>query len=198
MTQLVVKLDNIFTSPDLIYLQQEDAAWINPQDQDPDIENPPEAFMHFIRNGKFSVHIKTDNLRPVGDESEPNKPQSYLIDGDHFGEIGMMYEGKRTATIRSENYGTLAMLKKSHFNELSKTFDKFNCNFKEAWSNQMFKYQDELSLWLMIEMDKISYFRALTLNTKQEIIYNMERITYEKGSPICKKDVVADKLILIH
>ena len=62
----------------------------------------------------------------------------------------------------------------------------------------MFKYQDELSMWLMIEMDKIDYFRNLTLATKQEIIYNMERITYEKGSPICQKDVIADKLILIH
>ena len=150
--------------------------------------------MFFIRNGKFSVNIKTDHLRPAGDDSEPSRPHTYLIDGDHFGEIGLLYEVRRTATVKSENYGTLAMLKKSHFNELSKTFDKF----KEAWSNQMFKYQDELSMWLMIEMDKIDYFRNLTLATKQEIIYNMERITYEKGSPICQKDVIADKLILIH
>jgi len=30
------------------------------------------------------------------------------------------------------------------------------------------------------------------------MIYNMERITYDKGSLLCKKDVIADKLILIH
>jgi len=106
----------------------------------------------------------------------------------------MMFEGKRTATVRSENYGTLAMLKRSHFNELAKTFDKF----KEAWSNQMYKYQDDLTMWLAIEMDKIPYFRSLSLSTKQEIIYNMERHTYEKGSLLCQTDVIADKLILIH
>ena len=26
------------------------------------------SFMYFIRNGKFSVHIKTDHLRPILDE----------------------------------------------------------------------------------------------------------------------------------
>ena len=110
---------------------------MNPQDENSsqsrtlEEEDEREAFMFFIRNGKFSVNIKTDHLRPVGDDSEPSRPHTYLIDGDHFGEIGLLYEVRRTATVKSENYGTLAMLKKSHFNELSKTFDKF----KEAWSN---------------------------------------------------------------
>ena len=53
-------------------------------------------------------------------------------------------------------------------------------------------------MWLMVEMDKINYFRGLNLATKQEIIFNMERLTYEKGSLICEKDIIADKLILIQ
>lgn len=118
--------------------------------------------MYFIRNGKFSVHIKTDHLRPISSNDTPPAPVTHLIDGDHFGEIGMLFEGKRTATVRSENYGTLAMLRLSHFKELSKTFDKF----KDEWLNQMFKYQDDLTIWLMIEMDKIAFFRSLTLATK--------------------------------
>ncbi len=110
--------------------------------------------MYFIRNGKFSVHVKTEHLKPVADDEKPN-PVTHLIDGDHFGEIGLMFESKRSATVRSENYGTLAMLKKSHFLELSKTFDSLTTLFK----HQIFKYQDELTMWLMIEMDKIPYFR---------------------------------------
>jgi len=38
----------------------------------------------------------------------------------------------------------------------------------------------------------------LSLLTKQELIYSMDRLTFEKGSLICKKDVIADKLILIQ
>lgn len=72
--------------------------------------------MYFIRNGKFSVHVRTENLRPaIADEDAQKEPVTNLIDGDHFGEIGMLFDCKRTATVRSENYGTLALLRKSHF-----------------------------------------------------------------------------------
>ncbi len=63
---------------------------------------------------------------------------THLIDGDHFGEIGLIFESKRSATVKSENYGALAMLKKSHFVELAKTFDSLTTLFK----HQIFKYQD--------------------------------------------------------
>lgn len=33
-----------------------------------------------------------------------------LVEGDHFGEIGVMFECKRTATIVSRNYNTMACL----------------------------------------------------------------------------------------
>mmetsp|Transcript_32 Transcript_32/g.63 ORF Transcript_32/g.63 Transcript_32/m.63 type:complete len:94 (-) Transcript_32:1087-1368(-) len=93
--------------------------------------------MYFIRNGKFSVHVQTDHLRPaLNDDDNPPRPVTYLIDGDHFGEIGMIFESKRTATVKSENYGTLALLKRSHYLELTKTFDSFTTEFK----NQIYKY----------------------------------------------------------
>ena len=93
--------------------------------------------MYFIRNGKFSVDVKTDHLNPNPNLDATEIDQgSYLVDGAHFGEIGMLFECKRTATVRSENYGTLALLKKSHFLELSKTFDNFSSLFKK----QIYKY----------------------------------------------------------
>ena len=78
--------------------------------------------MYFIRNGKFSVTVKQDYISP---ETEDNQPElvSYLIDGDMFGEISLLYNCKRTATVRSENYGNLALLKQSDYIELTKTFE---------------------------------------------------------------------------
>ena len=49
-----------------------------------------------------------------------------------------------------------------------------------------------------MEMDKIPYFYPLSLDTKQEIIYSMDRKTYERGSLICKKDEMASDLFLIQ
>jgi len=54
-----------------------------------------------------------------------------LIDGDHFGEISMLFDCKRTATVRSESYGGLALLKKKDYQELSKTFESLTSLFKK-------------------------------------------------------------------
>jgi len=70
------------------------------------------------------------------DESLQPAPETVLIDGDLFGEIGMLYDCKRTATIKSENYGNLALLKKSAFIELTKTFEMFSGILRK----QIFKY----------------------------------------------------------
>lgn len=71
----------------------------------------------------------------------------------------MLFDCKRTATVKSEQYGRLALLRKSDFNELSKTFESFSSMFRK----QIFKYHDDLTIWLMIEMEKIPYFKNLTL-----------------------------------
>ena len=47
-------------------------------------------------------------------------------------------------------------------------------------------------------MEKIPYFRNLSLDTKQELIYSMERVTYAKHAKICEADKIADSLILIQ
>jgi len=46
-------------------------------------------------------------------------------------------------------------------------------------------------------MEKISYYQKLSLSTKQELVYGMERETFEVGSLICKKDAPAEKMFLI-
>ena len=41
-----------------------------------------------------------------------------------------------------------------------------------------------MRVFLEMECDKIKYFRDLSMITKQELLYNMERRTYEEGSSI--------------
>ena len=162
---------------------------------DPDeIEETQETFMYFIKKGKFSVYVKTDWNAKIVDDSEIPAPVNILIDNEHFGEIGMIYECKRTSTIISVNYGSLARLTKSSYVELSKNFEMFQGLFKQ----QTYKYNDDLTVWLTVEMNKIGYFRQLSLQTKAELIYGMERKTFEENSLICKKDDLAEHLILIQ
>ena len=125
--------------------------------------------MYFIRNGRYSVHVNDKFITKANikfnDEEENNEDENIvneLYDGDHFGEIGLIYETKRTATVRSENYGTLAKLSKSSYQDMLKTFESMSLLFKQ----QMYKYDDKILRFLEFELDKISYFRNLKMQTK--------------------------------
>ena len=51
-----------------------------------------------------------------------NRKQKILKPGDFFGEINMIYNCKRTASVRSKNYCTLAMLEKKSFMEITDSY----------------------------------------------------------------------------
>lgn len=66
------------------------------------------------------------------------------------------------------------------------------------FKKQICLYDDEVKIFLEMACDKIDYFRTLTFMTKQEIIYSMERVTYEKEHLLCKKNDEADKMFVIQ
>jgi hypothetical protein len=176
ISMLVAKLINTFTNPDTIYVQQRDEPEVNinrsndDEDNDDNVAQKVEPYMYFIRAGRYTVHVKDQFItrRSVAvteenQEDDKNKDRCReLFEGDHFGEIGLIYGTKRTATVRSENYGTIALLSKSAYNDMIKSFDSMANLFKQ----HMFKYSDKLLNFLEFEMEKIDYFRQLNATTK--------------------------------
>ena len=80
------------------------------EDEDDDEEDDKEAkqlredsFMYFIRTGQFEVIIESKtnqiNISPAGKKVKAKKQQLY--NGDHFGEIGLIFNSKRTASVKS-------------------------------------------------------------------------------------------------
>lgn len=47
-------------------------------------------------------------------------------------------------------------------------------------------------------MNKVEYFRGLSVLTKQEILYSMERHYFEKGALICRKEEIATQMYLVQ
>lgn len=96
---------------------------INEEEENNDDESPKEARMYFIAKGKYWIFIKKSHIVSpstvsINSEKSRERPDRILQEGDHFGEIGLIYGCKRTATVESNNYGTLAMLTKSNYLEL--------------------------------------------------------------------------------
>ena len=161
--------------PDGVYLTQDDEPDVDQQAGEDVDEEKAESFMYFIRTGEFEVTIKS-----TFNEKESKEFKKQLYDGDHFGEIGLIYNSKRTATVKSLNYGSLARMTESGFKTLSGQFPGMVTAFK----NYIFKYKDDLRTFLEMECDKIEYFRDLSMVTKQELMYNMDRQTYKEGQTI--------------
>ena len=185
ITKLVSEFENIFTTPDGEFIKQDDAPFEDPNakkgdDDEEEDEEKQESFMYFIRTGQFEVSIKSTQSGEQTDSFNPKLFKKQLYDGDHFGEIGLIFSTKRTASVKSLNYGSLARLTEEGFKKLNNEFPSFTTSFKEY----IFKYKDDLRTFLEIECDKIKYFRNLHMITKQELLYNMERRTYAEGDSI--------------
>ena len=62
--------------------------------------------------------IIKSNFSSGDKENESSEFKKRLYDGNHFGEIGIIFGSKRTATVKSTNYGSLALLKETGFKML--------------------------------------------------------------------------------
>ena len=66
--------------------------------------------MYFLAKGECEVF--------VNDEKRRKRYVDLIRSGQHFGEIALLYNTLRTATIRSRNYSAIAVLHKEYFEEL--------------------------------------------------------------------------------
>jgi len=75
-------------------------------------------------------------------------------------------------------------MSRQNFMEIHKQFDTIVAKFKQ----QILFYEDEVKIFIEREMNKIAYFNNLQQVTKQDLIFGMERKTYDKNSFICQRD----------
>ena len=73
--------------------------------------------MYFVGTGDCSVRVRDHLGREVVTRS--------LDEGDHFGEIALLYKCKRSATVISGNYNTLARLVAPAFKELISEYPEY-------------------------------------------------------------------------
>ena len=59
-------------------------------------------------------------------------------------------------------------------------------------------YQDDLKIFIEMELDKVSWFKNLSIATKNEIIYGMEREEKTAGSMLVAAGTKADRMYLVQ
>ena len=95
---LVKHLDIHLEAPECVFIKQDD---------------PSEGYadlLYFLAKGSCEVFVK-DQFEGLVEETLVNK----LKDGDHFGEMTMLYECNRSATVIAESYCTCAAMNRKSY-----------------------------------------------------------------------------------
>ena len=146
LTQFFIqKLENLFFKPE----------------EDLIVEGAQADAMYFVVNGICVVTVR--------DEHKVKHEVCGLYPGSHFGEVGLMYNIPRTATVTSAGYCTLASLSKHDFQHIINLYPALIKRFKKFAE----AYADPWKTFLLSVLDQLSCFRSLHDETFNELPFLM-------------------------
>jgi CRP-like cAMP-binding protein len=141
--------------------------------------------MFFIASGKCEVEIL--------DEQGVAHLVRYLRDGDYFGELGLVYNTKRTATVTTSVYSSLAEISKLDFLNLARKYPDLMTSFKA----RVKQYKDPFRCFLKNCLNRIVYFQGLPDELQDELIYSMESTVYEAKATVMTEGELTSSLLIV-
>ena len=117
--------------------------------------------LYFLSKGECEVLVKN--------EYHIESLVRILKEGALFGEVGLIANGRRTATITCLNYCTCAALSLVNFREMCRQFPETYNKLKEKRK----KYKDKWKQFLRRLVLSIEYFQGLSENSIDELIYSL-------------------------
>jgi voltage-gated potassium channel len=143
--------------------------------------------MFFIASGKCEVEIYDENKVP--------HITRYLRAGDYFGEVGLIFKTKRTATVRTAVYSNLAAVSSSDFYALASQFP----DIVEHLKGNISKYKDGWRCFQLNAINKVPYLRNLSLDLQDSLIYSLESHSYDAHTKVIKEgDKPTDIIIVVE
>lgn len=149
LVSLVSKLSTCFASPEAIIVRQFEEA----------------DCMYLISQGDCSVNI-------INEKREEKVAVKLLVEGNHFGEVGILYKIPRTATVISRNYNTMCRLDYNHFRDFVVDFPQYQ---KVLKSYVFSKYQDSRKHFIYRAMSQVNYLRKMPVDLFHEFYYRFSQ-----------------------
>ena len=146
-----------------------------------------ELSMYFIGTGHCRVKVRDHN----------NKVQHCrrLNEGDHFGEISLMYKCKRSATVISSNYNTFAILKKPRFREVISEFPEYEKLLRDS---AIKTYRDSKIAFILQMLRRIEYLKDHSDEVLFDIMFSLVPKTFEKETMVLAEEQPADAVYFIE
>lgn len=123
--------------------------------------------------------------------------QSHIIRvlhvGEYFGELSLIYNIKRTASVHTVTYTSVAFLSEEDFVSIITSFTDTVRIFKKEAN----KYNDHWKHFVITSLMKVPYFKSCSERVLNELIYAMEYKVLDMNYELFKKNTVADRLYII-
>lgn len=121
--------------------------------------------MYFIAKGSCLVYVNDK----FADRIEKFKVRELSV-GSHFGEISMLYQTARSATVISHHYLTCAKVSRHNYEELLLEFPSLNELAKQA----IIAYDDPLKVFMEMSLNQMDFFKDFPKIVKNEWIFKMK------------------------
>lgn len=163
------------------FIRRMNIMYISPETklcvQDDISNNHEDDCLYFIAKGDAQSFVQ-DRF----DGRTQTKVIKVLTVGDHFGEIAMQFNCKRTVSVSSISYVTCSTINKKNFKEIITLYPEAHIHLMK----QIMSYQDPLKIFMEIHLNKIKYFKDLPKHIKCDILFNMKCVSFEKGDYLYK------------
>jgi len=148
-----------------------------------------ESAMYFIGRGDCQVNIEDQfGIVDIGART--------LDEGDHFGEIQLIYKSHRSASVVSQNYNTLAKLSYRKFVNFVSEFPEFE---KELIKHISQEYsEDTKNEFLKKTVRSVSYLAGADTYFLQKMIFSLKPTHVEEGDLVLAVGQKADAIIFVE
>ena len=141
--------------------------------------------LYFIARGGCNVYVRNRINAKV--------KVNVLKVGDIFGEVALINKSKRTATVKTNNYSTIAHL---DHNSVITIFKKHPEAMQELKDRRKI-YQDEWKKFLKTSLKCVDYLKNAKDEVLEELYYKLKEETYKAGEIILNTGDAIDRIHLL-
>lgn len=118
-----------------------------------------------------------------------------LVEGNHFGEVGVLFKTTRTCSVISRNYNTMCRLKNYHFRTIISDYPIY----QEALKKYVYHhYRDSRKLFYYDSLSKIDFLKDMDAETFHEIYFKLKQISLESRDTLLKENDENESIYVVE
>lgn len=169
LDSILMGLGNSLSEPEEPVVKQDDDM-----DENGD-GDPMEMAIYFIKGtgtcrAKIKDHMGRERFQP-----------EVLGEGDHFGEVALIYNSRRSATVISSDYNTFARLESGRFRQVIMEFPEWEVHLK---ANAIKSYRDKKIQFILRMLRRVEYLANFDDGVLFDLMFKLEQEKLEKKATV--------------